>query len=199
MRGLVREARLHLELLGRVWRAGHARDRAATRVQVHEVEGELLRRLARLFGCPAPVGGVEPREPGVLTVWPNVTADAVDLLKRHVKLIAVRIFQKEVVALLAGHLLAHDGCEVRDAMRGMDDVIARLEGEGDLRNVNAPRRTAAPARVHASVEVAYREHREMRLGHHHARRKRQVDEGHTTARERGHRHAVPAQPAGAGL
>ena len=67
----------------------------------------------------------------------------------------------------------------------MNDVVARLKRERDLRNVNL----AAAARavgVHARVEVGDREHGQVGVGHHHALRQGGVHKGHAPARDGGH-------------
>jgi len=71
----------------------------------------------------------------------HVLGDAVELVDRDVKLVALGVLEQEVVALDAADLLAHHVVEERDAVRGVHDVIARLEGEGDRGGV----RLLAPA------------------------------------------------------
>ena len=149
---VVGEALLHLNLLGRIGRAGDTGNRRAARIQVDQVKRQLFGVLARLVGGTRPVGGVEPGQARFIAVGTNVARDAVDLLQRHVELVAVGIFQQKVVAFLAAHLLARDFAKERDAMRCVHHVVARLKREGDLRNVHL----AAAARavgVHAGVEV----------------------------------------------
>ena len=129
-------------------------------------------------------------------VRPYVARDAVHLLERHVQLVAVGIFQQEVIALTASYFLAHDGREVRDAVRRMHNVVAWFEGERDLGHVHATPRFASAPRVHASVQICDGKHRELRLRNHDARRQRQVDKRHASARNRGngvHRHPIPAK------
>ena len=149
---VVGKALLHLDLLGRVGRAGDACDRRAARIQVDQVKRQLFGVLARLVGGTRPVGGVEPGQARLVTVGTNVARNAVNLLQRHVELVAVGIFQQKVVALLADHFLARDLAKERDAVSGVHHVVARLKRERDLRNVHL----AAAARavgVHAGVEV----------------------------------------------
>ena len=150
--------------------AGHA---GTAGVEVDEVEGEALGVLAGLAGGAAPVGGVEAREPGRAAVGAHVARDAVDLLERHEELVAAGVLEEEVVALLAGHLLAHDVGKEGDAVRGVDHVVAGLEREGDARGVHA---AGAAVPRHAGREVAHREHGEAGARHDDARRHRRVGE-----------------------
>ena len=139
-------------MLGRIGRTGDARDRRAACIQVDQVKRQLFGVLARLIGGARPVCGVEPGQARLIAVGANVARDAVDLLERHVELVAVGVFQQKVVALLATHFLARDLAKERDAVGSVHHVVARLKREGDLRNVHL----AAAARavgVHAGVEV----------------------------------------------
>ena len=182
---VVREALLHLNLLGRVGRAGDTGNRRAARIQVDQVKRQLFGVLARLVGGACPVGGVEPGQTRLIAVGANIARDAVDLLERHVELVAVGIFQQKVVALLAAHFLARDLAKERDAVGGVHHVVARLKRERDLRNVHL----AAAARavgVHAGVEIGDREHGQVGIGHHYALRQGGIDKGHTSARNSGH-------------
>ena len=182
---VVGKALLHLDLLGRIGRAGDAGDRRATRIQVDQVKRQLFGILARLVGGTRPVGGVEPGQARLIAVGADVARDAVDLLQRHVELVAVGVFQQKVVALLAAHFLARDLAKERDAVGGMHHVVARLKREGDLRNVHL----AAAARavgVHAGVEVGNRKHGQVGVGYHHALRQGSIHKGHAPARDGGH-------------
>ena len=182
---VVREALLHLDLLGRVGRAGDTGNRRAARIQIDQVKRQLFGVLARLVGGTRPVGGIEPGQARLVTVGTDVSRDTVDLLERHVELVAVGIFQQEVVALLAAHFLARDLAKECDAVSGVHHVVARLKRERDLRNVHL----AAAARavgVHAGVEVGDRKHGQVGIGHHHALRQGGIDKGHASARDGGH-------------
>ena len=182
---VVREALLHLDLLGRVGRAGDTGNRRAARIQVDQVKRQLFGVLARLVGSARPVGCVEPGQARLVAVGANVARDAVDLLERHVELVAIGIFQQKVVAFLAAHFLARDLAKERDAVGSVHHVIARLKRERDLRNVHL----AAAARavgIHAGIEVGDREHGQVGIGHHHALRQGGIDKGHTSARNSGH-------------
>ena len=182
---VIGEALLHLDLLGRIGRTGDTGNRRATRIQVDQVKRQLFGILACLVGSPRPVGGVEPGQARFIAVGANIACDAVDLLERHVELVAVGIFQQKVVALLAAHFLARDLAKERDAVGGVHHVIARLKRERDLRNVNL----AAAARavgIHAGVEVGDREHCQIGVGNHHALRQGSIDKGHASARDGGH-------------
>ena len=182
---VVREALLHLDLLGRIGRTGDTGNRRAARIQVDQVKRQFFGILARLIGGTRPVGCVEPGQARLVTVGTDVSRDTVDLLERHVELVAVGIFQQEVVALLAAHFLARNLAKERDAVGGVHHVVARLKRERDLRNVHL----AAAARavgVHAGVEVGDREHGQVGIGHHHALRQGGIDKGHASARDGGH-------------
>ena len=182
---VVREALLHLDLLGRIGRTGDTGNRRAARIQIDQVKRQFFGILARLIGGTRPVGGVEPGQARLVAVGANIARDAVDLLERHVELVAVGIFQQKVVALLAAHFLARDLAKERDAVSGVHHVVARLKRERDLRNVHL----AAAARavgVHAGVEVGDREHGQVGIGHHHALRQSGIDKGHASARDSRH-------------
>ena len=182
---VVGEALLHLDLLGRIGRTGDTGNRRATRIQVDQVKRQLFGILARLVGGPRPVGGVEPGQARFIAVGTNVARDTVDLLERHVELVAIGIFQQKVVAFLAAHFLARDLAKERDAVGSVHHVVSRLKREGDLRNVDL----AAAARavgIHAGVEVSDREHGQIGVGHHHALWQGSVDKGHAPARDGGH-------------
>ena len=198
LRELVGELRLHVLLLGRVRREGKALNARTTRVEVDEVEGEAAGVLASLAGGTAPVRGVEAREARRGTVRTNIARDAVDLLKRYEELVSAGVFEQEVVAFLAGDLLAHDVGEERDAVRGVDDVVSGLEREGHARGIDAAARLALGG---ANREVSHGEDRETRRRHDDAGGDGQVSEGHLATREvrrarkivRGrvhHRHAI---------
>ena len=70
-------------------------------------------------------------------------------------------------------------------MRCVYHVVARLKGEGDLRNVNLAAAAGAIG-VHAGVEVGDREHGQIGIGHHHALRQSGIHKGHAPARDGGH-------------
>ena len=194
---VVGEALLHLDLLGRIGRAGDTGDRRAARIQVDQVKRQLFGILACLVGGTRPVGGVEPGQARLVAVWTDITRDAVDLLERHIEFVAVGVFQQKVVALLAAHFLARNLAKERDAVSGVHHVVARLKGEGDLRNVNL----AAAARavgIHAGVEVGDREHGQIGVGHHHTLRQGGVHKSHASARDGGHS-GTGGSLSGAGL
>ncbi len=182
---VVGEALLHLDLLGRVGRTGDTGNRRAARIQVDQIKRQLFGVLARLVGGTRPVGGIEPGQARLVAVGANIARDAVDLLERHVELVAVGIFQQKVVAFLAAHFLARDLAKERDAVGSVHHVVARFKRKRDLRNVHL----AAAARavgVHAGVEVGDREHGQVGIGHHHALRQGGIDKGHASARDGGH-------------
>ena len=182
---VVGEALLHLDLLGCIGRTGDTGNRRAARIQVDQVKRQLFGILARLVGGPRPVGGVEPGQARLIAVGTNVARNAVNLLERHIELVAIGIFQQKVVALLAAHFLARDLAKERNAVGSVYHVVARLKREGNLRNVNL----AAAARavgIHAGVEVGDREHSQIGVGHHHALRQGSVHKGHAPARDGGH-------------
>ena len=194
---VVGEALLHLDLLGRIGRTGDTGNRRAARIQVDQIKRQLFGVLARLVGGTRPVGSVEPGQARFVAVGANIACDAVDLLERHVELVAVGIFQQKVVALFAAHFLTRNLAKERDAVSGVHHVVARLKREGDLRNVHL----AAAARavgIHTGVEVGDREHGQVGVGHHHTLRKSSVHKGHAPARDGGHGGASGSL-SGAGL
>ena len=178
-RELVGEARLHVQLGRRVWREGIARHRRTAGVEVHQVKRELLGGAPGLARGARPVGRIEAREARGGAVGPHVARDAVDLLERNKELVAAGVLQQEVVAHAPGDLLAHDLREERDAVRGVDDVIAGPEREGHARGVHAL--GATPVASRARREVRDREHTQVGRGHHDAGRHRRVREGHRAA------------------
>ena len=182
---VVGEALLHLDLLGRIGRTGDTGNRRAARIQIDQVKRQLFGILARFVGSPRPVGGVEPGQARLVTVGANVARNAVNLLQRHVKLVAIGVFQQKVVALLAAHFLARDLAKERDAVGSVHHVVTRFKREGDLRNVNLAA-TARAVGIHTGVEVGDREHGQIGVGHHHALRQGSVHKGHAPARDGGH-------------
>ena len=166
---VVREALLHLDLLGRIGRAGDAGNRRAARIQIDQVKRQLFGVLARLVGGTRPVGGVEPGQAWLIAVGTNVARYAVNLLQRHVELVAVGVFQQKVVAFLAAHFLARDLAKERDTVGSVHHVVARLKRKRDLRNVHLAT-AARTVGVHAGVEVGDRKHGQVGIGHHHALR-----------------------------
>ena len=176
---LVGEARLHVQLGGGVGRERVARHRGAAGVEVDKVKRELLCRAPGLARGTRPVGRVEPREARRRAIWPHVASDAVDLLKRHVELVAAGVFQEEVVAHPSGDLLAHDLREERDAMRGVDNVVTGLEREGHARGVHAL--GATPVTCRARGKVRNREHSKVRRRHHDAGGYRRIGKGNRPA------------------
>ena len=180
-RECVGEGRLHLLLLGGVRLEGMPLDARTTRVQVHEVKGEALGVLAGLVRCAGPVRRVQAREARARAVRANVARDAVHLLERHEELVAAGILEKEVVALATAHLLAHDVGKQRDAVRGVDDVVARLERKRYGRGVDAAARAVLG---HVGGEVAHGQNGELGRGRHDAGGHGGVDERHLAARQR---------------
>ena len=158
---LERERRFHLELPGRVFSVGVALDRGAPRVQVDQVERERAGRLARLAGRLGPVGGVEARDARRGRVRADELGDPVDLLDRDVELVALGVLEQQVVVLLAENLLAHDLLEERDAVRGVNDVVAGHEGEGDLGGIDL---AACSADRRARVDVVDRDDGDLGVG-----------------------------------
>ena len=191
---VVRKALLHLDLARAVRPKGEARDGATACIQIDQIEREFLSALAGLGGGATPVGGVETRETRVVAVGTDVARDTVDLLERHVQLVAARILQHEVIALLAAHLLANDLGEQCDTVRGVNHVVTRLERERHLGDVHATTWASALA-VHARIEVGQTEHSQMSRRYHHAGRNGDVDESHATARDGGHGHGALLEAA----
>ena len=108
------------------------------------------------------------------------------MLKRHVKFVAISVFKQEIIALATSHLLANDLRKQRDAVRGVNHVIARLKGERDLGDIHATSCVAALG-VHASIQIGNRENGQTGVGNHASLLNGRVHKGHATARERGNR------------
>ena len=186
MRLLVRKALLHLDLLGRIGRARNAGNGGAARIKIHQIECKLLGAFTCLARSTAPIGSVQARQARLVAVGTNIARDAVHLLKRHVEFVAISVFKQEIIALAASHLLANDLCEQRDAVRGMDHVVARLKGERDLGDIHATTCVAALG-VHASIQIGDGENGQMGVGNHASLLNGRIHKGHATARERGNR------------
>ena len=178
-REVIGEARLHVQLGGGVRREGVACHRGAARVEVHQVKRQLLGGAPCLARGARPVRRVEAREARGGAVWPHVARDAVDLLKRHVELVAAGVLQEEVVAHAPGDLLSHNLREERDAVRGVDHVVSGLEREGHACGVHALGAAAVARR--ARREVRDREHAQVSRRHHDARGHRGVRKRHGAA------------------
>ena len=174
-RHIVGEACLHVLLGGPVGREGVTLHRGASRVEVDQVEGELLRAPAGLSRGARPVGGVEAGEARARAVGAHIARQAVDLLEGNIELVLARVLEQEVVALAAAHLLAHDLAEQGYAMRGVDHVVPGLEGKAHAGGVHAARPAAALR--HPRRQVRHREHGQARRGHHDTRGHGGVEEG----------------------
>ncbi len=158
---LERERGLHLELPRGVLTIRIAVHRGAARVEVDQVECERACRLAGLACRLGPVGGVEASDPRGRRVRADELGDAVDLLDRHVELVALGVLEKQVVAFLAEHLLTHDLLEERDAVGGVHHVVAGREGEGDLGGVDLAARTPDSR---ARVDIVDGDDRDLGIG-----------------------------------
>ena len=186
MRLLVRKALLHLDLLGRIGRARNAGNGGAARIKIHQIECKLLGAFACLARSAAPVSGVQARQARLVAVGANIARDAVHLLKRHVEFVAISVFKQEIIALATSHLLADNLSKQGNTMRGMDHVIARLEGERDLGDIHATTRASAFG-IHASIQIGDGKDSQMRIGNHASLLNGRIHKGHATARERGDR------------
>ncbi len=131
------EEPLHLLLPGSVARIGKSLGRGASRVEVHEVEGQLARAFSRLGRRARPIRRVQAGETRRRAARADVAGDTVYLLDGHVELVGFRIRQQHVVALGAGHLLAHEAGKQRYAVARVHHVVARREGKARLGDVDA--------------------------------------------------------------
>ena len=163
---LVGERFFHLLLPGRVGAEAESLDGCATRVHVHQIEGELLGGLARTRHGTRPIRCVQPRETGISALGAHIARHAVELLDRHVELVALGVFQQQVVAHGPVNVLLHEPREMRHAMCRMHDVIARLVG------------TLVCPLGGSSLRVGYADQGELRLGNDHAERDLDVHDVH---------------------
>ena len=186
MRLLVREALLHLNLLGRIGRARNTGDGGAARIKVHQIECKLLGAFTCLARSTAPIGSVQARKARLVAVGANISRDAVHLLKRHVEFVAISVFKQKIIALAASNLLADNLSKQGNTMRGVNHVIARLEGERDLGDVHATTRASALG-IHASIQIGDGKDSQMRIGNHATLLNGRIHKGHAAARERWNR------------
>ena len=164
----VGEGLLHLALPGGVRREAEALGGGAAGVDVHEVEGELLGGLAGAVHGPRPVARVQAGKTGAAAFRPHVAGHAVELLHGDEQLVALGVFQLQVVALSAVHLAAHQITEKSDAVGRVHHVVAGLEREGDLGGIHAGAHAAAGGA--RALGVGGRHQREMRFRDDHAER-----------------------------
>ncbi len=116
--------------------------RSASRIEIHQVEGEFSSGLARLIGRLGPVGGVQSRDARRRTLGTHVLCHPVDLLDRDVEAISLRVLEHQIVTLLAEDLFSLECCEERDSMGGMNHIVARCEAEGHARRIHLTDRPA---------------------------------------------------------
>ena len=136
-RQLIREAGLHLLLSGSVQRERIARHRSAARVEVYQVKRQFLGGLSCLVSSARPIRRVKSSQAWIIAVGSHIARDAVNLLQGHIEFIVIGILKQEVITLSTCNFLAHDVRKVRNTVRCVDNVIARLKRERDRCRVNA--------------------------------------------------------------
>ena len=141
---LERERRLHLQLPRRVRRRTRSPLTVARRAYRSTRSKASLRAALRALPVARDQSAVFRRVTrGARPSGPDVLRDAVELLDRHVELVALRVLEQQVVALHAEDLAARELAEERDAVRGVHDVVAGREGEREPRGVDVARARGA--------------------------------------------------------
>ena len=136
-RQLVREAGLHLFLCGSVQRERIAWHRSATRIEIYQVKRKFLGGLSCFVSSARPICRVKPGQARIVAVGPHITRDAVNLLQGYIEFIVIGVLKQEVITLSTCNFLTHDGRKVRNTVRCVDNVVARLKRERDRCRVNA--------------------------------------------------------------
>ena len=135
-RQLIREAGLHLLLSGSVQRERIARHRSATRIEVYQVKRQFLGGLSCLVSGARPICRIKPGQAWIIAVRSHIAGNAVNLLQRHIEFIVISIFKQEVITLSTCDFLAHNSGKVRNTVRCVDNVVARLKRERHRCGVN---------------------------------------------------------------
>ena len=133
---LIREAGLHLLLCGSIQRERVARNRSATSVEVYQVKRQFLGGLSCLISSARPIRRVKPGQARIAAVGSHITRDAVNLLQGHIEFIVIGILKQEVITLSTCNFLTHNGGKVRNTVRCVDNVVARLKRERHRCGVN---------------------------------------------------------------
>ncbi len=129
---------------------------------------ERTRPLARSKSAP-------PRRCSAGRLAADVVAHGVDLVRRHVELVAALVLEQQVVAVDAADRALHHAAVAADAVVVVDDVVARaevLEDAGGLAAAGPGRAVGAPA----AGEVGLGEHGELDVGQHDAGVQRRHDD-----------------------
>ena len=182
-RFVVGEGFFHLALPRRIGRIAEALHARAARVDIHQVEGELLGGLAGLRQRTRPVARVQARAARAGPLGTDVARHAVELLDRNEQLVAFGVFEQEIIAHHAADVLAHDVFEQRHAVGRMHHVVARRERKGDLGHIDA---AAASDLRGAPLRVVHRHKADLGLGNDHAQGYVHVDHVHHAALELAH-------------
>ena len=139
-RFLIGERLFHFALRRRVGPERIALRTCAARVHVHQVECKLLRCGAGLLHGARPVGRVQARATRRGALGAHVARDAIELLNRHEQLVALSVFQQQVIARCAVDFTPYQLFEVRHAVLRVHYVVARLIRERDLGDVDVAAR-----------------------------------------------------------
>ena len=135
-RQLIREAGFHLLLSGSVQRERITRHRSAARVEVYQVKRQFLGGLSCLVSSARPICCVKPGQAWIIAVRSYIARNAVNLLQGYIELIVIGILKQEVITLSTCNFLTHNGRKVRNTVRCVDNVIARLKRERHRCGVN---------------------------------------------------------------
>ena len=136
-RQLIREAGLHLLLSGSVQRERIARHRSATRIEVYQVKRQFLGGLSCLVSSARPVCRVKPGQARIVAVGSHIARDAVNLLQGYIEFIVIGVLKQEVITLSTCNFLTHNGGKVRNTVRCVNNVVARLKRERHRCGINA--------------------------------------------------------------
>ena len=134
---LIREAGLHLFLSRSIQRERIARHRSAARVKIYQVKCQLFGGLSCLVSGARPICRVEPGQTRIVAVGSHIARNAINLLQRHIEFIVIGVLKQEVITLSTCNFLAHNSGKVRNTVRCVDNVVARLKRERHRCRVNA--------------------------------------------------------------
>ena len=145
------------------------------RIEVEQIARDLLDGFAHLALCPVPFARPEPLQLRRRIATADIFLNAIQVLDRHVELVALGVLELHVLALLA--LVAHQphAGEAPDPVVDMDDQVAGLELELPGRRAR-PHHAAADALAQATEEVGVAVNLELLGGNPEALRHRLVAE-----------------------
>src|SRR2546430_7312856 len=151
---VVGERLLELLLPGAVLGKGVALDKLAPRIEVQERARDLLDRLADFALGPIPLARAQSLQLGRRVAATDVLLHAVEVLDRHVQLVALGVLELHVFAPLTVLPPQAHADEPSDAVIDMDDQVAGLElqlkARGTCPHHAAANPLAQPAEEHTS-------------------------------------------------